>query len=122
MSALDDAPAELAQLVVEFWPQEQWDNAVEISRLESGWSPFAENNTVDAQHPCGSHLAFLNGVEVTAERSIGWYQINACNLPPDWRPEHLFNSRHNVGTAHDMWTNRGWRPWFFSAQKLGLLP
>jgi hypothetical protein len=99
----------------------EWENAVNISLLESGWSAFAENNTTDDAHPCGSVLRVQDGITVTAERSIGWFQINACNLPANWNPNHLFNTRHNVGTAHDMWSKRGWEPWLFSARQLGLL-
>lgn len=116
-----DAPVELQQSIFEFWPGDQWDNAARVSYLESGWSAFAERDTRDPQHPCGSRLATIAGQVVTAEWSIGWFQINACNLPPDWTPAHLYNTRHNVGTAHAMWFERGWSPWYFSAKKLGLL-
>jgi hypothetical protein len=121
MSKFDDAPGELKDAISEFWAVEEWDHAAAVAELESGWSPFAENNSTDARHPCGAFLYVQDGLKVTAERSIGWFQINACNLPPDWTPEHLFNTRHNVGTAHDMWSRRGWSPWYFSARKLGLL-
>lgn len=120
----DDArtpPAELTAAVEEFFPESEWDHAYQVSLLESGWSAFAENNSTDAAHPCGSYLRTQGGVRVTAERSIGWFQINACNLPADWTAEHLFNTRHNVGTAHAMWAERGWSPWYFSAKQLGLL-
>lgn len=116
-----DAPEELQSYVSAFWPPGEWDNAVRIAYLESGWSAFAERDTRDPEHPCGARLDPINGVPVSAEWSIGWFQINACDLPPDWRPEHLFNTRHNCGTAHEYWSKRGWSPWFFSAQKLGLL-
>lgn len=118
---IGEPPAELVSAVQEFFPESEWDHAYRVSLLESGWSAFAENNSTDASHPCGSFLRTQNGVRVTAERSIGWFQINACNLPPDWTPEHLFNTRHNVGTAHEMWSRRGWQPWFFSATTLGLI-
>jgi hypothetical protein len=117
----DAAPIELQQGIAEFWPEEHWNEAAAIAELESGWDAFAEANTTDPSHPCGSYLRVENGVRITAERSIGWFQINACNIPPDWRAEHLFNTRHNCGTAHQYWVQRGWRPWFFSASKLGLL-
>lgn len=116
-----EAPEELQKAIAEFFPSDEWDNAAAVSHLESGWSAFAENNSTDADHPCGSYLRTQEGVPVSAERSIGWFQINACNLPSDWTPEHLFNTRHNVGTAHDMWARRGWGPWYFSAKRLGLL-
>lgn len=115
------APFEVQRAIAEFWPSEEWDNAAAIAELESGWSAFAENNSTDDRHPCGAPLGQRGGVTVTAEHSIGWFQINACNLPPDWTPGHLFNTRHNAGTAHAMWADRGWAPWYFSAKRLGLL-
>lgn len=121
MSKIDDCPPELADVIREFWPDTEWDNAAAIAELESGWSAFAEANTTDAEHPCGAFLSVRGGVQVTAERSIGWFQINACNLPADWNPNHLFNTRHNAGTAHDMWSRLAWQPWYFSAKRLGLL-
>lgn len=121
MGKIDEAPDELSREIRLFWPESEWDNAAAVSELESGWNAFAEADTRTPSHPCGSILRRQNGVAVTAEWSIGWYQINACNLPADWKPAHLFNTHHNVGTAHAMWDQRGWSPWFFSAQKLGLL-
>lgn len=121
MAKIDECPAELAEAIQNFFPESEWSNAAAVSELESGWSAFAEANTTDALHPCGSIIGTRRGVAISAERSIGWFQINACNLPSDWRAEHLFNTRHNVGTAHMMWNQSGWSPWYFSAQKLGLL-
>lgn len=121
MSAIDDCPAELAAAIREFWPEDQWDNAAAVAQLESGWSAFAEYDTTSATVPCGHLLTTRDGVRITAEHSIGWYQINVCNLPADWTPAHLFNTRHNAGTAHQLWSERGWEPWYFSAKTLGLL-
>jgi hypothetical protein len=121
MATIDQAPVELADAVREFFPPEEWDNAVSIAQLESGWSAFAQLDTRDQLHPCNAVLRTQGGVMVTAEWSIGWFQINACNLPIAWSPAHLFNTRHNVGTAHDLWARRGWQPWMFSARSLGLL-
>lgn len=123
-----EPPSELVAAITEFWPESELLNALAVSWLESKWSAFAEANTTDAAHPCGTFLrnVDLGGtrgiVRVTAERSIGWFQINACNLPNGWDPRHLFNTRHNVGTAHLLYVQAGdsWRPWFFSAQQLGL--
>lgn len=120
MHHINDAPAELAASVREFWPEEEWSNAVSIAFLESNWSAFAENDSTDAAHPCGTPIGAIGGVAVTAERSIGWFQINTCNFPR-WNPAHLFNTRHNCGTAHMLWVERGWQPWYFSARQLGLL-
>jgi hypothetical protein len=70
--------------------------------------------------PCGTVIGQFDGVNVTAERSISYFQINACNFPT-WNPYHLYNARHNAGTAHMLWASRGWQPWYFSAKRLGLL-
>lgn len=118
---LEDAPDELAGAIQEFWPPDEWDNAVSIAWLESGWNAFAENDsTGGGSIPCGTLLYVRDGVQVTAEHSVGWFQINACNFPT-WTPAHFFNTRHNAGTAHMLWGQRGWQPWFFSARSLGLL-
>ncbi len=123
MTVLGDAPAELAVSIQEFWPAEQWDNAAAIAALESGFNAFAVNDTTTAANPCGSPLAAVDGVPVSAERSIGYFQINACNLPSVWDWHALYNARHNAGTAHMLWDGAGqsWRPWYFSAKALGLL-
>jgi hypothetical protein len=118
---IGDAPPELQEAIREFFPEVEWDNAAAIAQLESDWSAFAEYDSTDANHPCGAVIGARAGVVITAEHSVGWFQINACNLPPDWHWEHLFNTRHNVGTAHDLWSRRGWSPWYFSAKALGLL-
>jgi len=121
MGKFDECPQELRDAIVEFWPQDEWDHAAAIAELESGWDAFAVADTRTVDQPCGSVIDQVAGVDVTAEYSIGWFQINACNLPPEWVPENLFNTRHNCGTAHAMWADRGWQPWFFSAKRLGLL-
>ena len=116
-----DAPAELQVSIAEFWPAAEWDNAARISFLESGWDAFALNVTVDETHPCGSTLTRKDGLRVTAEWSVGYFQINACNFP-DWEWARLYNARHNAGTAHALWAERGWSPWYWSAISLGLIP
>lgn len=122
MWSVTDAPSELADAVREFWTPDQWDNAVSIAQLESGWSAFALADTTRPGFPCGAVLYVRDGVTVTAERSVGWFQINTCNLPPGWRWEHLFNTRHNAGTAHQLFDAAGgWSPWYFSAKRLGLI-
>lgn len=120
MRSIDEAPAELQISIREFFPEEEWDHAASISWLESAWSAFAIADTTDSQHPCGSVLRTVGGVDVSAELSIGWFQINACNFP-SWNPAHFYNTRHNVGTAHLLWNERGWQPWYFSAKRLGLI-
>jgi hypothetical protein len=119
--ALIDAPAELQDGIREFWPEAEWENAANIAWLESGWNAFVRANTTTADAPCGAVLGTRAGVAYTAEDSYGYFQINACNLPADWEAARLYNARHNCGTAHDLWSTRGWQPWYFSAKALGLL-
>jgi hypothetical protein len=118
--SIDDAPYDLANAIREFWPSDQWDAAASIAYLESGWQPFALADSTDADHPCGTPVGDRDGVVVTAERSIGYFQINSCNFPA-WEWQRLYNGRHNAGTAHMLWASRGWQPWFFSARSLGFL-
>lgn len=121
LKSINEAPAEIADPIREFWPPEEWDNAASISFLESGWQWDAENDTTaGGSRPCGEVIATRGGVAISAEHSIGYFQINACNYP-SWNPGHLFNARQNAGTAHALWLDRGWSPWFFSATQLGLL-
>jgi len=116
------APRELVESVVEFWPVNQVDNALKIAYLESGWDAFALLDSTNDTHPCGSFLEYRDGVRITAERSVGYFQINSCNFP-DWEWQRLYNARHNAGTAHMLWQRAGgsWSPWYFSARALGLL-
>jgi hypothetical protein len=118
---LVDAPEELAGPIREFFPPEEWDNAAAVSYLESSWRWDALADTTTDLSPCGTTLGARGGVGVTAERSVGYFQINTCNYP-DWNPAHFYNVRQNVGTAHALWAARGWSPWYFSAKALGLLP
>jgi len=119
--SVNDAPQELADAIREFFPPEEWDNAAGIAMLESGWNWAAEADTTrGGSVPCGTLIATRGGVAITAEHSIGYFQINACNYPT-WNWAHFFNVRQNVGTAHALWVERGWSPWYFSAQTLGLL-
>ena len=118
---IDDAPCELACSIREFWPQAEWNNAARIAYLESGFDPFAIHDSTTTLAPCGSPIGFgPDGTEISAEVSIGYFQINACNFP-DWPEERFYNGRHNAGTAHALWDVRGWSPWFFSARTLGLV-
>lgn len=120
LKSIDDAPAELQVSIREFFPGSEWDNAASISFLESSWNAFALDDTTDVDHPCGAPIRVVSGVEVVAERSVGYFQINSCNYP-DWEWQRLYNGRHNAGTAHDLWSRRGWSPWYVSAKQLGLI-
>lgn len=120
LGAFERAPAELQAVIEEFWPEPEWDPAAAVAEKESNFDAFALNDTTDAEHPCGAELPSIGNVVITAERSVGYFQINACNYP-GWDWHRLYNARHNAGTAHALWTERGWSPWFFSATSLGLL-
>ena len=121
MWSISDAPDEIAAPIMEFWPESEWDNAASISYLESNWRWDAElDSTNGGRIPCGTIIDERDGVKITAEHSIGYFQINACNFPT-WNPAHLFNARQNAGTAHSLWSQRGWSPWYFSAKTLGLI-
>ena len=113
-------PAELLDAIHEFWPESEWDNAQNVSLLESGWDAFALNDTTSATSPCGAPIGERQGVAISAERSVGYFQIDSCNFP-DWEWQRLYNARHNAGTAHMLWAQRGWSPWYFSAKQLGLV-
>jgi hypothetical protein len=117
------APRELQVAIEEFWPEHEWENAAAIAELESGFDAFAVADTTSPTIPCGRQIAVRNGVKIMAERSVGYFQINSCNFA-GWEWQRFYNARHNAGTAHMLWENsRGtWRPWYFSATLLGLLP
>lgn len=117
---LAKAPWELADGIREFFPEDQWENAAAIAFLESTFDAFALRDTRDSDHPCGSVLRSIDGVTIAAELSVGYFQINACNFPT-WEWQRLYNARHNVGTAHLIWTQQGWSAWYFSAKALGLI-
>jgi hypothetical protein len=120
MSKIDECPLELADAIREFWPEIEWDNAAAIAQLESGWDPFAKADTATRYGGCGLIIGELNGVKVVSERSVGYFQINACNFST-WEWQRFYNARHNAGTAHMLWADRGWSPWYFSARRLGLI-
>lgn len=120
MTFADDVPQELRVAIAEFWPEDEWTNAANISRLESAYDAFAVRDTRDQDHPCGSVVTSADGVSISAELSVGYFQINACNFP-SWEWQRLYNARHNAGTAHMLWAERAWNPWYFSAKQLGLL-
>lgn len=117
---LSDAPLELQVSIQEFFPDSEWDNAANIAQLESGYDAFALNDTTAPTSPCGAPIGLRDGSVITAERSVGYFQINSCNYP-DWTWQQLWNARHNAGTAHMIWNEQGWGAWFFSAKKLGLI-
>lgn len=120
--AFKDAPLELQAAIKSFWPQIEWENAADVASQESSWNAFADNDTTDSTHPCGSFLASTGGYSVYAEHSVGYFQINVCNFP-DWDWKRLWNAYENAGTAHQLWDQAGqkWTPWLETATKLGIL-
>lgn len=121
MRDISEAPAELQVAICEFWPESEWNHAASIAFLESHWDAFAVNDTRRSDAPCGAIIGMKDGVAIAAEWSIGYFQLNACNFE-GWEPGRFYNARHNAGTAHHLWSTRGWRPWYFSAKTLGLIP
>lgn len=121
MVTISDAPLELQDAIREFWPESEWDNAASIAELESGFDAFALNDTATPNGGCGVSIGERDGVRITAERSVGYFQINSCNFV-GWEWQRLYNARHNAGTAHALWQSAGgrWSPWYFSAKELGL--
>jgi hypothetical protein len=115
-----DAPCDLQCGIAHYFPSEEWENAANISFLESKWNRWALADTTDAQHPCGSLLRTVGGIAIYAERSYSYFQINSC-LFPTWPAERLWNADHNVGTAHLIWGEQGWAAWYYSAKALGLI-
>jgi hypothetical protein len=116
-----DCPPELWVSIGQFWPEEEWLNAANVARLESAFDAFADADTTTADTPCGAPLGFASGVSVSAEHSVGYFQINVCNYP-NWVWQRLWNAYQNAGTAHMIWDDAGgsWSPWYFSCKKLGL--
>src|SRR5215212_8751741 len=108
MSKIDECPNELAVCIREFWPEEEWDNAAAIAELESDWNAFAIADSRRPNVPCGATVGYRDGVKITAEYSIGYFQINACNFD-GWEPARFYNARHNAGTAHLLWETAGRR-------------
>ena len=117
----EECPIELWVAIQEFFPESEWINAANIAKLESGFDAFALDDTATPNGGCGVPIGEHNGVRITSERSVGYFQINSCNFP-DWEWQRLYNARHNAGTAHLLYDNAGqrWSPWFFSARQLGL--
>lgn len=117
---ISDCTPELQFAIKHWWPETEWNNAASIAFLESSLDPFARRDTRDTDHPCGSVIATGDSGDITAELSIGYFQINTCNVP-GVEPERFYNAWYNATWAFMLWRDRGWNPWYFSAERLGLL-
>lgn len=93
---------EVSALAALYFPLEHIDNAVDVAQLESGWRTEAWNT---------------NG-----EDSRGLWQINVVDAAhPELRGVNLFDPQVCAYYAAQIWRASGWRAWYNSAVKLGLL-
>ena len=92
-----------ANLVSKYFPSDQINNALRIIQAESGGNP-------------GIPSSFN---KYGTEDSHGLFQIN-LQAHPQMRST-VTNPESNVAYAAQLYKNQGWRPWYNSARKLGLL-
>ena len=115
-----NAPTWLTELVKANFPSNQWRNALEVSYLESGWNAHAVNDTRHlAGGKCNVRYNHPVGITALTEYSVGLFQINICAHGGDFN--FWSNPENNVAKAFTLWRSSGWRPWSYSAGKLGLL-
>lgn len=99
------------------WPQHLWVNAAELSKLESGWNPRAQNDTLE-KGPCGTQY-YIPGIgPAMTEDSRGLYQINVC---AHGGGDELYDPYYNARKGYELYQSSGWNPWYYSATALGLL-
>jgi LysM repeat protein len=118
------APVNLSAAIRKYFPTREWVNAAEISQLESTWRATA---VADTRHQGGGkcnvqyrlHLADCRFVNALTEYSIGFFQINVCAHGGTYQTWIVPDT--NVEKAVTLWKASGWRPWYFSALKLGLI-
>lgn len=111
-------PEEVAQAIAAAWPPELWIKAAELSYLESSWVPTARNNTLN-QGPCGTQYYLPGYGPAMTEDSIGLYQVNRC--AHGGTVEELSDPAYNARKGFEIYQRQGWRAWYYSSQKLGLL-
>lgn len=93
---------EVSALAALYFPLEEIDNAVNIAELESGWNTGAWNTA--------------------GEDSRGLFQINVSpGAHPDLRRDNLWDPQVNSYYAAAIWRSSGWRAWYNSARRLGLI-
>ena len=94
--------SEVALLVAMYWPWDEQDNALAVAVLESGLDTGAWN--------------------VSGEDSRGLWQVNvAPGAHPDLATSNLWDPMVNAFWAYNIWKESGWRAWYNSALRLGLL-
>jgi len=94
--------SEVTIIAAMYFPLEEVDNAVDVCRLESGYNTAAWNND--------------------GEDSRGLWQINVGpGAHPDLKKDNLFDPQVNGFYAGLIFRNSGWRAWYNSAVKLGLI-
>jgi hypothetical protein len=123
MPPTHQAPLELSVGICTHFPAEEWEHAYAVAYEESEWFAFALRDTTTPAAPCGTPIGAIDEVPVVAERSVGYFQINTCNFPEEeW--QRYYNANANTEKAAALWlaAGRSWRPWYFAAVKLGLLP
>lgn len=94
--------AEVYALATLYWPLGQVENAVNVAFLESGFQTAARN--------------------ISGEDSRGLWQINvAPGAHPELTAWNLFDPQVNAWFAARIWLESGWRAWYNSAKRLGLV-
>jgi hypothetical protein len=108
------------EAIKEAWPPELWVPAAEVAYLESGWNPRALLNTTGPDRPCGTPYTLPDGTRAYAEISKGLFQINVC-VHEEPYPDAFFEPYENARKAYHIYLRQGWRAWYLSARKLGLI-
>lgn len=104
LKAVGGAVGSILGLIQKYFPKEQWQNALNVAKGESGLNPGA----IGDNYP-------IRGQTIP---SYGLFQIRA--LPGRPKPEQLVDPEFNVQYAANLFKAQGWRPWSF-ARKLGLV-
>lgn len=97
--------ADTLSLLKKYFPSNQLQNAYNIMMLESKGNPQA----VGDQYP----------IQGEVRPSYGLFQIRT--FPDRPIPEALVHPEVNIAYAAKLFREQGWKPWWNSARKLGLL-
>jgi len=118
-SRFANAPGWLKDLIAESFPAGQRGNALDVAYMESGWNASAVNDTrARADGECNQPYTLSDGRPALTELSVGLFQINVC--AHGGSESHWRNPENNVEKAGALFAASGWRPWRYSADKLGL--